>query len=381
MSDNSTTPNVPCFDSVEAFREGLKTKKKFEPIDLYPRDGCVLLAEVEARVAELMGLENGKTVAYNSGMSAVANAIDVALEQIQSNRPVLAFSHGMYKQTKCYIERYVRRRGVSIHIFDSGDTTSIHRLFDELRPDVVVAEAVSNYKNMPVLDVGLTLSLVRASRQKPVLVIDNTLPLSTGLPLAGMIEPYDHVIIVESCTKSYTFNQELLGAASTKHAGLAKSLLNYRRTVGTIPNGASLERIASLLPGTKAAFDERNRRLLNNTEKLALALHEACGRSTELAVSHPAVPEHANHKLYNRDFPVGGTPIFYIESALDYYELAARLWGHAGVRHHAKLGQSFGYDETRILPDESVGALRIAGGATTDVDKLAPALAEALMQQ
>jgi hypothetical protein len=55
------------------------------------------------------------------------------------------------------------------------------------------------------------------------------------------------------------------------------------------------------------------------------------------------------------------------------------LWDHPIIREYARLGQSFGFDETRIVIDENVNAIRIAGGATTDTEALGAALGEAIV--
>lgn len=364
--------SVPCFDSVEEFKRGLAVKKQFGPVNLYPRDGCVLLTDLEARIEGLMGAVDGITVAYNSGMTAACSAIDTALNHSASNRPLVAFSYGLYKQTRRYIERYVGKK-VAVCVFDSGSTEDVGRVLNELKAEVIVTESVSNHIDAPVLDIDNLLDLARSSHQVPTLVIDNTLPLSTGMPLTAKLQRSDRVIVVESATKSYTFNRELLGIAYTKHTEIGKTLLDYRRTAGTIPNGASLRHIVELLPKTKAEFDKRNRRLYDNTEALAIALHSA-----GFEASHPAIAVHPNHELYRRDFPGGGTPVFYIKSSTDYCELAKQLWKHPEVRRHARLGQSFGFDETRILIDENAGAVRLAGGAETKTEALIPALVEAL---
>ncbi len=367
---NIKKSSVPCFDSVNEFKHGLAIKERFEPIDLYPRDGCVLLTEVEKQIARLAGNNGGTTISYSSGMTAVCSAIEVALKYAGSEIPTLAYSRGLYKQTRKYIEQHAGRR-VHIIVFDSGSNEDVWRMLNKVRPDVVVTETISNHIDAPVLDTKHLLGLARLRRRIPTLVIDNTLPLSTGLPIAAQLHETDQIIVVESGTKSYTYNQELLGIAYTRHDELGKSLLERRRTVGTIPNGASLRRIAKLLPKTKKEFDERNKRLFKHTETLAHALHEG-----GLPVSHPAVSTHRNHALYRRNYPVGGTPVFYIKPSVNYCELATQLWRHPAVRRHARLGQSFGFDETRILIDENAGAIRIAGGAESDVDVLASALVE-----
>ena len=46
-------PIVPSFETPEALHAGLDAKSRFEPADLYPRDGSLLLAEVEEHIADL----------------------------------------------------------------------------------------------------------------------------------------------------------------------------------------------------------------------------------------------------------------------------------------------------------------------------------------
>jgi hypothetical protein len=235
------------------------------------------------------------------------------------------------------------------------------------------------YTGVPVLDTDLLLIQARSLENPPTLILDNTLPLSTAQPLGEKVYPKDKVIIVESGTKSYTFNAEQLGIGITKNPELLDYLLRLRRTRGSLPGSGSLERISELLPEDRAAFDERNRLLFQSTAAIAIQLFVAAGENEDYLISHPVLPSHPNHEYYGEAYPDGGTPVFYIVSSqLDQIELGERLWEHPGVREQARLGQSFGFEHTRIVTDEYQPQVRIAGGSETDGEALGEAMAEAL---
>lgn len=248
------------------------------------------MGEVEDQIAVLAGVEARQALAYNSGMAATVGAIDVALYESGVEAPVVAFATELYTQSQRYIAKYLRQRGVKAYPFDSGDPAAVERTLQLRQPNVVVSETVSNYLNVPVLD--------------------NTLPLSTGLPIGEQIDEVDKVIVVESGTKSYSFNEELLGVVYTKHPGLLNALRRHRRVTGAVVGTASLERILALLPESRETFDERNRQLFQNTGALAIALYTAIERQKEennregieqdldITISHPALPSHDNHELY-----------------------------------------------------------------------------------
>lgn len=379
---------VPNFESVEEMKTALGAKARFEHINLYPRDGSTIQGEVEERVAELARVDNGEALAFNAGMAAVAAAVDTALFERGADRPVLACSREMYTQTRKLIDRYVRPRGVEVRLFESGDTDDVEKVIDSRSPDIFMSETVSNFLNVPVLDTDHLLEKIRSMDNPPTVVLDNTLPLSTAMPLGEKITPDDKVIAVESGTKSYTFNQVLMGVAYTRNPELLRELLAYRRTVGSVVGGACLAQSLELLPESIEAFDARNRRLYATTGALALAMDEAIQRHNaasphepvNVIVSHPALPAHDNHDLYKRQYPEGGAPVLYLQSGtIGQWDLGKALWDHPGVRQHARLSQSFGFDETKIVVDENVGAVRVAGGAKTDAQKLGTALAEAVV--
>ncbi len=375
---------VPSFESVDELRAGLEAKRAFESVDLYPRDGSRLLGDVEDQLAWFAGAIDSELLAYNAGMSAVAAAIDVGLDSAETSTPVVACSTETYTQTKKYIEFFLRNKRAEIVYFDSGDfersnKCSVRGVLERRQPDVIVTETIGNFVGVPVLDTERLLDWTRENEKKPTLVIDNTFPLSTALPLDEVIQDDDRAIVVESGTKSYTRNGALLGVSYTKDMSLFDTLRRLRRTRGDLPGPDHLEKILELLPGDPESFDKRNRRLFENSAAIAIELAAAAPEDGSFVIAHPVLDSHPNHAFYAHEYPDGAVPAFYVQSGtIDQYEIAERLWSHKDVREQARLGQSFGFDHTRIVADEDVGAVRISGGSETDGKALGEACAEAL---
>lgn len=376
---NTEQAVVADFETVGDLKAGLEAKAKFEHVDLYHRDGSVLLGDVEQRLASLAGVKPENILSYNSGMSAVTDAIDVALHVASSDEVTLACPAESYTQTKRYIEHFIRGKRANVVYFDSGDADEVKRMLTERKPDVLVAETVANYTGIPVLDVENLIDVNCDAEGDTTIVLDHTLPLSTGYPLGEYLTKEDKIIVVESGTKSYTFNKALLGVAYTKDLQLVDWLRRYRRTRGTLPGPEHLESIEELLPLDRVAFDTRNVSLFKNTGEIAVRLSGLKPEDARFCINHPGIPSHDNYQLYRGQYPDGGSPVLYIESGkIDQYEIAELLWANPEVRKQAKLGQSFGFDHTRIVADENIAAVRIAGGAETDAAAFAEACAEAL---
>jgi cystathionine beta-lyase/cystathionine gamma-synthase len=376
---------VPVFDSVEELQHGLAAKRQFSPVDLYPRDGTEFLSGVEARAAHLAHVEPGNLIMFNSGMSAVQAAIEVGLasaeaEKSSDDQVVLAHAYQLYSQT-AVLTRSLGRRGIKLVAFDSGSPTAIERMLANHSPDVILTETIGNGPDVPVLDTEHLLSAAAEQANRPTVLLDNTLPLSTASPLGETLSQEENVLVVESGTKSYTLNNELSGFIYSKTPALVKAVLEYRRTTGVMPGLGSLERIDSLLPSSREAFDARNRRLYETTGKLALALFEIQDEASDFIVLHPGLTTHDNYAISAERYGGGATPLFFLQCTgpYDQFCLAERLWSSPEVQRHTDLGQSFGFDRTRLLPDERAPAVRIAGGAYTDVEALGAALQEAAL--
>lgn len=374
MSETLIGEVVPAFESVEDLQAALVEKNDFGRIDLYPRDGTVLLSETEERIAELTRVGGDELVLCVSGMAAVVGAIEASLGE---DTRTVAFPEQAYSQTGRYASEYLAKtRGIKTVRFDSGSTTSIDSVLRRHQPDIVVAETVGNGPDVPVLDLGGLFGLQSLEELQPTVILDNTLPLSTRLPLGDILEKHPNVLGVESGTKSYTFNQELCGFVYGKNADAIHRVRQYRRTVGITPNVAGIQRVSDLLPASLDEFDQRNRAIFGRTSHLAEGAYVATKDSSKFIVSHPCLPNHPN----SRSLSEASTPVFFIQciGEEDQFDLTRRLWSQPVIREECELGQSFGFDKTRILPNESYPCVRIAGGANSEIVRLGEAFHEAL---
>lgn len=373
-----TKPVVPCFESVEALREGLQLKSQFEPVDLYPRDGTIALSDTEAAAAKLIDVASDQVVVFNTGMSAVATAIETGLDISKSEQPTIACAEQLYSQTAAILGNLATNRGIKLVRFDSGWTDDVVRVIEQKSPDIVLTETVGNGPDTPVANIANILELTREHRITSI--IDNTLPLNTGYDVASLTSPEDKVITVESGTKSYTFNREMSGFAYSKNTDLLFALRGKRRTYGTMPGLASVERINALLPESKQAFDARNLQILQKAGDVAIRLSKEISNEGTYFVSHPTLESHDSAELPNQLTRNRVSPLFFLQcrGCDDQFELASKLWVHPEVQAQAELGQSFGFDTARILPDERGRNVRISLGAFTEVSTFTSALAEAL---
>jgi cystathionine beta-lyase/cystathionine gamma-synthase len=244
------------------------------------------------------------------------------------------------------------------------------------QPDVVIAETVGNSPKVPVLDVEHLLAVSSNLESDPVVILDNTLPLSTGLPLGEQIDADDKVVVVESGTKAYTANTEMSGLLYSKNQDILEEARALRRSSGNLPGVASVNRIKELLPDSLKEFDDRNEQLYLNAASLAMYLSIAEYQGAPFTVRHPGLHNHRDHVYASYFLPKGASPVLFLEVDLDHgqFDVTKELWSHEGVREHAELGQSFGFDTARILPDMQRPAIRIASGAKTNVHELGKAL-------
>ena len=383
---------VRSFEDIDALSVGLDAKAAFEPVDLYPRDGSETLGEVEAAIAHLARTATGTALAFGSGMSATTAAIEMGLSLGKSDEKSIAHARDLYSQTQRYTQQWLQGKRVAAKGFDSNYPSSLERAFKN--NSVILTETIGNYLNVPVLDIERLLELQRQFPDRTT-IIDHTFPLSTGLPIAEHLTEEDRIIVVESGTKAYTFNEETLGVAYTKHPELLDGMRRWRRTVGSLLGVRSLQLVGQILPTSRDAFDKRNMSIFSNTLEIAQKMQEALDAAREsieptndpldlhgTSINHPGLDTHDDHAQYSMTFTKGGVPAFYIYSQkTDQKELARRLWSHPDVRAHVDLGQSFGFDRARMVFDENAKTVRIAGGAKTDAEALGKALGEALTQQ
>ncbi len=369
MSENSTGDVVPHFTTITDLQGALEAKNAYEPVDLYPRDGTSLLGSTEAKVADLVGVNGDELILCNSGMAAIVTII----ETFRRQDTVIAVAEQTYSQTTAYLQR-LAMQGVTVTRFDSDSPEHIDRVLRRAQPDIVLTETVGNGPDVPIFDADTVLDLDSFQEAHPLLVLDNTLPLSTTNPLDQILCRYPKAIGVESGTKAYTFNQELSGLIYAKDDELLERVKQTRRTLGTIPGISATARIDELLPRTAQDFHGRNNSVFRATEELAAHLNDAVGSRPEYFVAHPTLDHFGNN--HGTEDTVG-SPVLFINcfGELDQFELTKELWSNPAIREHAQLGQSFGFDSTRILPDAIAPFVRIAGGAVTDTEALGKELA------
>ncbi len=371
---------VPSFDSVDELIVGLQAKARYDQTNLYPRDGQESLGLAEEIVADLVGVKAEQAVIFSNGMAAIDTVVEAGLDQAGVTEPVIAYSQVLYSQSSCRL-RSIAQRGVRGVQFDSADPSAVERVLEKHQPTVVFSETVGNGAGTPVLDWQHLLEVAANIDSDPTVVLDNTNPLNTGLPIVEKLQEDQKIVVVESGTKSYTKNAEISGIAYAKNPQLLLAIKALRRQKGTIPGVGSSERIKLLLPESRREFDERNLRLFANTAFLAAALEQVDGK--DFVVSHPHLKSHDNYQLAkDLHLPQGASQVLFLQPtslAHDaHIELLKKLYNHPGVRQHADLGQSFGFDRTRLLYDENACVVRVAGGADTDVEELARYFGESL---
>lgn len=381
---NSTPPVVPYFDTVDNLHEALQNKGKGTDIDLYPRDGSRDLYYAEQQIGLLTDNDPHHVVLQNNGMAAIKQALEVAVEQTGLNNPKIAYAGELYGKTTESIYRYAKRHRLTFVDFDSSSNSDIDYVLEREKPDIIISETVGNGPNVPVLDHDYLLEQARSAKNKPVVILDHTLPLTSGYDIFSDITEDDRVIVVESGTKAYSLNAELAGITFVKNPDFLKSVRELRCQDGTLPGVASTEKICQLLPKTKAEFDERNKAIYRTTAALAVQLYIAQQNESgaDFVVRHPALDNHQNSG--QAMIPAKGliTPVFYIQSLdVDQDTLARRFQDKHGIADHAQFGQSFGFDETRILPEKRGPYVRIAGGAQTDVKALGALMTEAILKK
>ncbi len=357
-------PEVPSFVSVPALIEAQRRRANMQPVEMYPRDGTLKLAAFTDTIAELVGIPSQRVVLYPSGMLAVAETLELTRPTAETT---IVHGDGLYSQSNWYITQELKGRGVKTVQVDGGSLSDIIRAIGRHRPNIVFFETVANSQSMSVLPIEEFLSHETVKRVNPLIVLDNTLPTPSGLPMREILNSTDlDVIVVESGTKYYGLNREMLGVAYSNKEELIQRLLDRRKRRGPTPSPSAVLQLAKIIPPSKEEFDRRNLQTLQNTFSLAEAAQEAEIAGGAFVVMYPNLSSHSNSEYANKRFPFGASPVLFIgatrDDRLDHYDITTILWNNPVIRHFCKLGQSFGFNETRIWPDDRSGNVRIAGG-------------------
>lgn len=367
VAEREILQEVPSFGSIAEVIEAQRRKAESKPAELYPRDGNNGLARLEKSVSELIGVGPENLILYNNGMAAIGEALELAHPTFGD---VVVYGNQLYGQSQWYLSQELRERGVKPIAVDAGSKDDIAKAIEKHRPKIVHFETVANAPDMSVLTLEF-LDLPVLEDVDPLIILDNTAPTSAGLPLVNLLRNSNlRILIVESGTKYFGLNKEMVGIIYSDRSEEITDLRKRRSRRGSLPPDSSVRTLERVIPPSKEEFDKRALQTQKNTFELAKASLEVEGE--DFVVVYPNLPTHPSYEYAKRKFPQGAAPFFFIipiSDRLDQYKITQALWDNETVRRFCKLGQSFGFDNTRIWPDDRFPVVRVAGG-TEDINKI-----------
>lgn len=364
-----------------------------------PTAGGIYLRDVDPNVVAVERQLSGVTIPYQrlvvaltSGEAAVDTAIGSSLSLSGKNKsgaPLLACAEEVYPPTAKMVEDY-KNMGVKTIKFNSGDPDSTNRVMDTA-PDVVFLETVSNTPEMPVANVFRWLDWNRAGGNETTLLFDHTLLKKTGFDFAPVLRPDDNVLVAESISKAELLNG-VAGVGGVIYGGneaLISEVRRYRTNHGPVITSAGAEVFSKILEVSLPGFHKRNKKLFENTGKIALAFHEAkeeLGEEADFDISYPTLPNHPNHDYARRHLHNGVSPVAFVSSQ-DTAEgagrgLLERITSHPSIKDQIRkgqgfFGQSFGFSEATFFYRPGFSFARFSGGYDMDADEFSGAIKEA----
>lgn len=278
---------------------------------------------LEKRIAALEG-----GVAAALALSSGAAAITYTIEALALNGGHIVAQKTIYGGSYNLLAHTLPNFGITASFVDIHDLDEVERTI-EPNTRAIYIETLGN-PNSDVPDIDALAEL--AHRHGLPLVVDNTF----GTPY--LIRPIEHGadLVVHSATKFLGGHGTTLGgiivdagtfdwAASGKYPAIAEpnpsyhgvsfvqaagkaAFVTYVRAVLLRDTGACISPFAAflLLQGVET-LSLRIERHVENTKKVVefLANHPQVEQ-----VSHPSLPEHPDHELYEQYFPNGGASIF-----------------------------------------------------------------------
>jgi O-acetylhomoserine (thiol)-lyase len=295
------------------------------PGNVYSRMDNPTSDVLEKRMAALEG--GVAAVAFASGTAAIAGAV----QNILTKGSHIVAASTLYGGTFNLFAHTLADCGIDATFVQGGDPADFEAA---MRPEtrLVYIESMGN-PNCDVLDIEAIAAVAHA--HKVPLMVDNTF----GTPY--LIRPIEHGadIVVHSTTKFIGGHGSVLGgmvidggtfdwAASGLFPGLSEPNENYHGVVFTDIAGKSAYAVKLrstilrdfgacpspfsswiLLQGLETLSLRVERHVQN-----ALKAAEYLAKRPEVAkVNHPSLPDHPDHELYKKYFPLGGGAIFTIE--------------------------------------------------------------------
>ncbi len=296
-----------------------------DPGNIYGRLTNSTQGVFEDRVAALEGGVAGLAVA--SGAAAVT----YALQNVVRNGDHIVAADNLYGGTYNLITHTLTPQGVSYTIVDINDLEALEAAIQP-NTKVVFAETFGN-PNSDVVDLEAVAKV--AHKHNVLFIVDNTFAPILIRPIE-----YGADIVIHSATKFIGGHGSSLGgvivdagrfdykANADKYPTLAKPDPSYHGAVFADVAGAAafVTRIrAVLLRDTGSTISPFNAWiLLQGVESLPLRIERHVENALKVvdylshhpkvkSVSHPSLPNHKTHKIYEKYFPNGGGSIFTFE--------------------------------------------------------------------
>lgn len=386
-------------ETIEALDASWEEKNSSNPTQagLYLRDADPRVAAIERQISRVTVPDQRLVVALASGMAAVDVSIGSSLslagkEQGGTRKtPILAYSSDLYPPSSKVIQDY-ENMGVATIKFDLDDPEGISRVMEAV-PDVIFFETVSNTPKTLMADIFRWLEWNRLGGNKTRLVFDHTLLKKTGFDFEPVLKPDDNVLVVESISKAELINgiAGVGGVIYGSDEALISKVRLYRTNHGPVVASAAAEELLKVLEASLPGFHERNKALLANTGKIALAFYEAkeeLGKEADFDISYPTLPDHPHHDYAMRHLPNGVSPVVFIASHGKSEEsgrgLLDRITSHPLIKEQVRegqsfFGQSFGFSEATYFYRPGFSFARFSGGYDMDADEFAKALKEATL--
>ena len=283
------------------------------------------------------GVFEERIAALEGGVAALAvasgaAAITYALQNVARNGDHVIAANNLYGGTYNLLEHTLTTQGVEVSIVDPSDFDALEKAFQP-NTKAVIVETFGN-PNSSVTNIDKIAEI--AHQNRTILIVDNT------FATPYIFRPLEHGadVVVESATKFIGGHGTTLGgviidagkfdwkANADKYPTLAQPDPSYHGAVFAEVAGAAafVTRIrAVILRDTGAAISPISAWfLLQSLETLSLRVERHVENALKVvdylskhpkvaSVSHPSLPSHPDHALYEQLFPNGAGSIFTFE--------------------------------------------------------------------
>jgi cystathionine gamma-synthase len=263
------------------------------------------------------GLESGKSVAFASGMAAIAAVFD----QLASGA-VIALPDDCYQGVAGLVEAGAQRGRWRVHRLPVEETDAWIRLCGDA--DLIWLESPSN----PLLAVA-DLEAICSAPRKPgaIIAVDNTF----ATPLNQRPLDFGATVSLQSATKFIGGHSDLLaGVATTKDDAFWHALRKSRELTGATPG--ALEAFLAVRGARTLALR------LQSAQQTAMTLAERLEKHLYVTrVRYPGLPSHPTHAVAKRVLKGFGTIISF--DVLGDAKVADKICQNVQlIRHATSLG-------------------------------------------